>query len=229
MAYGILIDIGGESELDADDAAVRELEPGRDSTSVWVIEYDPAEAVPDHGYHTVRVVTGEHWTGKKHLALTDGDRGTLDDLVELCRHWQVQSGVCDARGVGHAVAKALRRRVPAVDAYEASGVSVSEDCYDLLARLNAGTVTMWKADPAADEVLREMADQARWTRYAISGHELLKITKPTGVGSTDRHIDLVKALTYLHRAMSQPHSGLMQHLRQQIAARKEEQDDSGST
>ncbi len=223
MAYVILIDIGGESELDADDAAIRLAEPGRDSTAIGIFEYDPAEPVGDDEWPITRLVQLLHWTGKKHVALCDADTSTLTELCSLALHWQVRSGICDARGVGHAVAKGLHRRVPCILPYEASNVSVSEDCYDLLSMLNAGRVTCYQADPAEDDERRELEDQTRWTKYVVSGHELLKIVKPTGEGSAHRHIDLVKMLTYLHRAMGTPHSGLLEHMRQQT---KEQEDGS---
>lgn len=224
MAYAILIDIGGESELDADDDAIRMEEPGRDSTAIGILEHDPTEQVGDDEWPSCRLVQVHHWTGKKHVALTEGDSSTLKDLIALAQHWRVTSGVCDARGVGHAVAKGLHRRVPCVQAYEASNVSVSEDCYSLLAMLNAGRVQCYRGDPAADEELRELQDQARWTTYAISGHELLKIMKPTGEGSSHRHIDLVKMLTYAHRALGTPHGGLLEFMRQQVKEQQEAKD-----
>ncbi len=224
MAYGILIDIGGESELDADDEAIRAEEPTRDSTCGVIFEYDSAQAVDHTTFNDVRLVTGFHWTGKQHLAVIEGDRDIIKDLSALAKHWQVRSGVCDARGVGHAVAKALHRRIPCILPYEASQSSVSEDCYDLLARLNAGKVTAWRADPDADDFIRELGEQCRHTRYTITGHELLKIVKPTGTGSTGLHIDMVKMLTYLHRAMDSSHSGLLDHMRAELARRKEKED-----
>jgi len=190
MSYGIVVDIGGESERDMTDEEVRLEEPERDSLVAWVLEWD--RTAPSQPYPEVRVVAGAWWTGRPHMSV-------LPDLRYLARHWHVISGAVDARGVGEAVAMALSKEIPAIVAYKASTETVSEDCYDLLARLNTGRVRFWKADPAADEVLREVQAQARHTRYEIAGHERMRLSKPSGAGNAAKHIDGIKALTYIKR------------------------------
>lgn len=198
MAYALLVDIGGESEQEGDDEALRGDDPGRDYTWVHVVEWDlRAPVLP---YPEARIVEAFWWTGRQHMAVAP-------ELVRIARAWRVSSGVIDARGVGEAVAMEVSRAVPCVEPYKASAPDVSADCYDLLARLNTGRVRFWKADPAADPEYREMAAETRHTRYEIRGHDLMRLTKPRGTGAAGLHIDALKALTYLHRALGGPGAG----------------------
>lgn len=192
LRYALVVDIGGEAESQIDDAELRAEQPDRDSTVAWVLEWDPSE--PTEPYPAVRVVQGVWWTGRHHMSVAP-------ELVRLAQHWGVSGGCIDARGVGEAVAGAVCRAVPAIVPYKASAADVSVDCYDLLARLNTGRVTFWRGDPAGDPELREAQAQARHTQYEIRGHDLMRLTKPTGRGSSGLHIDGIKALTYLHRAL----------------------------
>jgi hypothetical protein len=190
MLYALVCDVGGESEEERDDAGEMAENPGRDYTMAWVLEVDPRAS--RHPYPMVRVVNGVWWVGRAHLE-------ALKDLAAYCRHWGIERGVIDARGVGEALAMALQKRVPGILAYKATQADVSADCYDLLARINTGRVRFWKADPSADPELREAQAQARHTRYVIRGHELMALAKPPSHG---KHIDGIKALTYLHRAVA---------------------------
>ncbi len=200
MQYAIVVDIGGESENELSSAEVREDEPGRDSTMVWVLEWDPSK--PGEPHIRVRIVDGHWWTGKQHEKA-----GPL--LVTLAKHWGVVGGVIDAVGIGEATAGYVERRVPCVQGYKASGPTISDDCFDLQARLNTGSLAMWRSDPAADVEQRELQAQALYTHYQIRGHTKMRLVKPTGRGSTGMHIDGIKALTYLHRAVGQEYGGLM--------------------
>ncbi len=192
--YAIVIDIGGESEHELDSDEVRELEPERDSTFALVLEWDPTQKVGPDNKIDVRVVNGSWWTGKHHEAATP-------DIKRLVAHWHAVGGIIDARGVGEPTAGAVNREHPVMEPYKATAPEVSEDCYALLAWLNAGRVRMWKGDPDQDEILRELQAQARHTKYEIRAHDSMRLTKPTGKGSSNRHIDGIKALTYLHRAV----------------------------
>lgn len=217
MAYGIVIDIGGESEQELDDADLRQVEPERDYTMAWILEWDPRQKIGVDGKRDVRIVNGIWWVGRSHMDV-------LPDLVTLCKTWGVRGGVSDARGVGEAVAMALEKKIPAVKAYKATAPDVSDDCYALLAFIDCGRVKFWKANPAEDEQLREVQQQARHTRYQIRGHQQMRLAKPTGAATRGLHIDGVKALTYMHRAVAitGAEAGLMFFQRQaeQLAAEK---------
>ena len=219
--YVLIVDIGGESEVDPEDRAAQEEGTEQDSTAAWIVEVDWRD-VPADGFPLARVVDGHFWTNRPHMGTAEGHELTVgQELLQLCSHWHVTAGAIDARGVGEAVAMAVSRQIPSVIAYKATSETVSEDCYDLLARLNAGRVRFWKADPAADPELREVHAQARHTRYEIRGHERMKLVKPTGTGSSKLHIDGVKALTYLHRAIESPEARLHAMLQDQVQQARE--------
>lgn len=214
--YFIVIDVGGESEVEASDAEIREEQPGRDSTMAWILEIDPTENTDP--YPMIRIVSGVWWTGRSHLAC-------VPEVITLARHWGVLGGVCDARGVGEALAMAIHKSIPSITPYLATSPEVSQDCYDLLARINTGRVRFWRADPAADEELREIQAQSRWTRYEIHGHAeypLMRLAKPVGIGSSGKHIDGIKALTYIHRAVSVEYAGLLAYMRSAVEEGSEE-------
>jgi len=198
MHYAMVVDIGGESEVEVDEHEIVISAPGRDATVAWILEWDPTETFDV--YPVVRIVAGQWWVGASHLK-------NVPELCTHARHWDVGSGVCDARGVGEAVAMALHKEIPAIEAYMATSPEVSADCYDLLARLNKGTVKMWRADPAEDQEHRELGAQSRHTRYEIRAGDKMALCKPTGIGSSDKHIDGIKALTYIHRAIGGPAAG----------------------
>lgn len=194
FVYAIVVDLGGEAEEDLDDEEQRASDPGRDSTFAHVLEWDPSEQPGSDAKVNVRVVQSHWWTGRPHIAC-------IDDLIGACRLWNVIGGVIDARGVGEAVAMAVHKEIPSIEPYKATGPEVSEDCFSLLAWLNCGRLKVWRGDPAEDETLREIQAQARHTRYQIFGHQLMRLVKPTGTHGTSKHIDGIKALTYLHRAI----------------------------
>lgn len=201
LRYVMVVDIGGESEMDAESRDLRVEEPARDYTIAWIVELD--SHAPQCGeYPLARIVAGRWRVGAAH----EKERAELEAYA---RHWRIAGGVVDARGVGEAVASALHRRSPSIVSYKASAQDVSSDCYDLLARINAGAVRFWRADPAADQLLREIQSETRHCRYEIHQHDLMRLVKPTGAGSFGLHIDGVKALTYLHRAILTPHAGLL--------------------
>jgi hypothetical protein len=210
MKYFMAVDIGGESEEGLDDEGTREAEPDRDSTIIWILEVDQRDDW--RPYPMVRVVAGYWYTGR---LLTDSGHGDEDVSNLICdhiRHWNVVGGVIDARGVGEAVAGQVHRRHPIVKPYKATSPTVSEDCYDLLARINTGNVKFYRADPNADPIRREMEAQARHTRYEIRNHDQMRLTKPKGSGSSSKHIDFVKALTYIKRALvGAPSGGASSH------------------
>jgi hypothetical protein len=207
MSYGVVIDLGGESEAQFEDAEALLEEPGRDYTMAWIFEWDPRERPDEFERRSIRIVDGIWWIGRSHQAV-------LPELAAYCRRWNVSRGVSDARGVGEAVSLGLAKQVPAVQPYKATAPEVSSDCYGLLAWINAGKVKFWRGDPAQDQDLREVQAQALHTRYEIRNHDQMRLVKPKGTGSTGLHIDGIKALTYLPRAFGQQtHEGLMTWIR----------------
>ena len=98
----------------------------------------------------------------------------------------------DGVGVGRQMAEALEQEfgVFMVNKYIATSTSISEDCFDLLARLNYDSIKMFQNDGSPE--YEEFTRQVGWTKYA-SKLGKMTLAKPKG----DRHIDMVKALTYL--------------------------------
>ena len=135
-------------------------------------------------------------------------------LLELLRKFDVRRYVVDARGVGLQLASFLTQRHRGGLAYAAGSASVSDDCYSLLAIVANGAFQLWQPgteqlpnnsggrgapDGRLQEGRAECVRQMGWTGYAIHGHDMMSIQKPAGGG---RHIDHVKALTYLPRCLA---------------------------
>lgn len=221
MGYFLVVDVGGEAEEYTDDPMER-LEAGdHDSTWATILEVDPAD-MDQEPFPPARVVQAHAWTGR-HLVDPDSEEPDVGkELVRIAEHWQITHGAIDARGVGEAVAGYVERRYPAIEAYKATSESASEDCYDLLARLNTRRITWWRADPATDPERREIEEQARHTAYIIRNHDRMNLTKPTGAGSTGRRIDGLKALTYARRAVLFSKHGLLAKARRDLAKREQE-------
>jgi hypothetical protein len=118
-------------------------------------------------------------------------------LLNLLNIWKPRSTVVDARGVGEQIAKYLAGRWAGVQVYTASDKTVSEDCYGLLALTNNDRVKVFAVDKTPEYA--ELRAQCRLVRSEIRAHEAMKLLKPQA-GET-RHIDMVKSMTYLPRAL----------------------------
>lgn len=202
LEYVAVIDIAGEAEQEELDP--NEMAQGqRDSTIMWIIECDWTKVHLDRPL--CRIVAAHWWVGKS-LAEDPVSKlpGQQELLLKMLQVWRVSRYIVDARGVGEQVAAYLVKRRPGGEAYKASSVTVSEDCLGLLAMLNNDRVKLWqggdKETSGQREVRAELIRQAGWTKRIIHGHELMKIAKP-GHG---KHIDMVKALTYLPRCLALP-------------------------
>ena len=219
--YLVLVDLGGEDEHEQQLGADAAASAGRDSTVVLVVELDQGDdGVP---FPQARVVNAAWWTGAEHMAI-------LDQLQAFVRYWGVEGGVIDARGVGEAVAMTLQRRLPMLEAYKATAATASIDCYDLLARINAGAVRLWRGDPAGDAELRELQAQAGHAQKRVTGVDQLNIGKPVGLGTANLHVDGLKALTYLGRALGGRRKGsALSYIRQATDALRAEREEGAPT
>jgi hypothetical protein len=204
LEYVAVIDIAGEAEQEELDP--NEMAQGqRDSTICWILECDWTKVHLDRPL--CRIVAAHWWVGKS-LAEDPVSRlpGQQELLLKMLQAFRVSRYVVDARGVGEQVAAYLTKRRPGGEAYKASSVTVSEDCLGLLAMLNNDRIKLWqggdKETAEQREIRAELLRQCGWTKRIIHGHELMKITKP-GHG---KHIDMVKALTYLPRCLKLPRS-----------------------
>jgi len=196
--YEIIIDIaGGNEEYNPDDILKGIEDIPTDSTAIIIYE-----------------VTGELATNK-HFAminivniiwLTGTDLGVDEEMiVETIKYWRAQKVTVDSVGVGRQIGESLVKKFGEymVNMYVASEQDVSEDCYDLIARVNFDSVKMFNNDDSPEWL--EFERQLGHTHYqAQKGKMKLIKTKP------NLHIDIVKALTYINR--NRPVAGMIEIL-----------------
>jgi hypothetical protein len=193
-SYIITIDIAGEAEVEEDDP-LKKSRGARDSTVALIFEVDLTDRRND--YPACRLVDMYWWTGKPLGDGSSGLPGQQSSLLRLLKLWKPRATVVDARGVGEQIAKYLSKHQPGVTAYAADGASVSQDCYGLLALLNNERVKVFRNDDSPEYA--ELCRQLKTCRYEIREHDHLRLVKP----KPSAHIDMVKALTYLYRALLQ--------------------------
>ena len=201
--YEIVIDIAaGNEDFNPNNSFDRfdtdsDEETATDSTVVWIYEVTD-QICQNNIFPVINMVSIEWWTG---VTLPDQEKR----IIDLITYWRAQKVTIDGVGVGRQMAEALEQRFGPymVNKYIASGPSVSEDCFDLLARLNFGSVRMFKNDGSREWM--ELERQLGWTKYA-SNQGKMNLTKP----GSDKHIDMVKALTYIGR--NKPSAAVMQIL-----------------
>ncbi len=134
------IDLAGEAE-EPDDAFLRSLRPGRDSTVVTIGEVTfPAAEMTARQPH-VRVVEHYRWTGRKHTDL-------YPQLVDLLQNvWHCRRVMVDATGMGEPVASFLRQALGTrVVPFTFTQRSKSELGFNLLAAVNSGRLKMYRGD-----------------------------------------------------------------------------------
>lgn len=201
--YVVTIDIGGEAEDEETNPLVK-AEGSRDSTValIWEVDYDNRV----NGYPMCRLVDIHWWTGKSLGDEPSGLPGQQTILLKLLQAWRPRHAVVDGRGVGEQIANYLNANWGA-EAYKASVASVSADCYDLHAMVNNGRVKVFRDDLSTE--YQELGRQIKHTSYEIRQHDQMRITKPHGKG----HIDMVKAMTYLPRAVLGPTPGHLPKLK----------------
>jgi hypothetical protein len=185
VQYEMLIDLAaGNEDFNPEKQFIGELETATDSTVVWIYEVTD-ELAQNNLFPVLRIRNVHWWTG---VPLPQQE----EELKKLIQYWRVQKVTVDGVGVGRQIAEALEQHFGPymVTKYLANSPSVSEDCFDLLARLNYGAVKMFNNDMSKE--WSEFERQVGWTKYASSKGKMT-LTKPRA----DRHIDMVKALTYI--------------------------------
>ena len=201
--YEILIDIAaGNEDFNPNNSFDRfdtdsDVETSTDSTIVWV--YEVTDTICQNNiFPVIHMVSLDWWTG---VTLPEQEKR----ITELISYWKAQKVTIDGVGVGRQMAEALEQRFGPymINKYIASGPSVSEDCFDLLARLNFGAVKMFRNDGSREWL--ELERQLGWTKYS-SNQGKMNLVKP----GSDKHIDMVKALTYIGR--NKPNATFMQIL-----------------
>lgn len=192
--YEFLLDVAGSNEeLNPENVLEGAEDTTTDSSTLWIFEVSPL--VASNGiFPIIRLVNLFWWTG----ANLPTQETEVDELVKL---WKPQKLTVDAVGVGRHLAESMVAKYGdyLVNAYTASSTSVSEDCFDLLARLNFNSVQMFQNDGSPEWL--EFERQVGWTKYASSKGKM-KLDKP----KPECHIDMVKGLTYINR--NRPIAGL---------------------
>lgn len=185
--YEMMIDLaGGNEEFNPAADLEGNEDTTTDSTVVWIYEVSPLVAV-NGLFPILRLVNLEWWTG----ADLPKQETEISKLIE---HWGVRKVTVDAVGIGRQISESLVLKYGdyMVNAYTASSTSVSEDCFDLLARLNFGAVKMFRNDGSPEWL--ELERQVGWTKYASSKGKM-NLIKP----KAECHIDMVKGLTYINQ------------------------------
>lgn len=173
------IDVAGEDE-EAEDAALRALEPRRDSTAVTIARVRWTEELR---VQEPRVEIVEHywWTGRKHREL-------FPQLVDVLKNvWGCQAVTVDATGVGAGIASFLVGALGAdvVQPFTFSTVSKSDLGYQLLAAVNSGRLKTYGEDGSPESA--EFWKQARLARSAFHVNQRLSWY----VDPRDGHDDLL--------------------------------------
>jgi len=180
--YVFLIDVGGEDQFDRDDETVRVDNPVQDSTACMIFEriLAPEAVFPTYLLRDI------YWrTGASHETLRT-------ELKDLTLKWKPHDLVVDARGIGYGLASFLFTIHRGTNKYQATQETVSEDCYDFMSRVNCNTVKCFQSDNTPE--YGEFKTQLSHTEYEYSKGKI-KIMKP----GTGKHIDMLKACTYLNQ------------------------------
>lgn len=193
--YEIVIDIAAANENFEEGVLEGQEQTDTDSSMIWI--YEVTDIICANGiFPIVRIVNMQWMTG---VPLEIQEREIEQTIV----FWGAQKITIDAIGVGRQIAETMKRKFGenSVNAYTASNITVSSDCFDLQARLNYSSVLMFSDDGSPEYA--EFIRQIGWTKYA-SKKGLMKLVKP----KSDQHIDMVKALTYINQ--NNPAAGMFE-------------------
>lgn len=199
--YEMLVDIAaGNEDFNPDKQFIGEAETQTDSSVVWIYEVQD-ELCQNNIFPVVHMVSLYWWSG---VPLPQ----QLEELKQLIQFWKVQKVTVDAVGVGRQIAEDLEQSFGpfVINKYVASSSTISDDCFDMLARLNYSAVKMFRNDGSPE--YQEFERQVSWTKYA-SNQGRMTLAKP----KSDKHIDMVKALTYM--AQNKPSAAIHQIIAQE--------------
>lgn len=194
----VTIDIAGEDE-EGEDLDADRTDSNRDQTvaQIWAIDWSKAK----HGIPEIRLLDIYFWVGAplSERNSPSGLPGQQEMLLKLLETWRADAAVIDGRGVGEQIAGYLENNYSRarVVVYKASKESVSEDCYTLLAFVNNGQIKAFKNDGSAE--YQEFKRQIEHAAKKISVDGKMAVVKPQN--DPKRHIDMVKAMTYVHRGL----------------------------
>lgn len=191
-SYEILIDLAAGNEDFNPEQAFSGYDTdsnettSTDSTVVWVYRITN-ELAGNNLFPVLHIVNCYWWTG---VPLPKQE----EEIKSLINHWNAQKVTVDGVGVGRQIAESLEQTYGKfiVNNYIANPTTISEDCFDLLARLTFNAVKMFRNDGSLE--WSQLEKQVTWTKYASNGGKMT-LVKP----GNDKHIDMVKALTYIRQ------------------------------
>lgn len=187
VQYEMLIDLaGGNEDFNPDKQFIGEESTPTDSTVIWIYEVTD-EICQNNIFPVVRIREMLWWTG---VPLPQQEQ----QIKELIEYWHINKVTADGVGIGRQIAESLEQTYGTymVNKYIANQNSISEDCFDTLARLNYSSIKMFSDDGSAEYA--EFTRQVGWTKYQSSSGKMTLVKK-----KSEQHIDMVKALTYIGR------------------------------
>lgn len=196
--YEMLIDVAASNEQNVENALEGDGDTETDSTVVWI--YKVMHLLTPNGIYPFIHIVNMYWFTGANLPSQERE------IKELIPFWRIGKVTVDGIGVGRGLSESLQEKFGEhmVNMYTATPTSVSEDCFDLLARLHHQSVLMFQDD--GSEEFKEFERQCGWTKYE-SKEGRMKLKKPQGA---KKHIDMVKALTYINR--NSPQAGVVEFL-----------------
>ena len=178
-SYVAGIDVAGEDE-EAADAALRAVEPRRDSTVVTIgrVWWD-AERAP-----CLEVVEHYCWTGRDHRSQFAAALHAVRDV------WACRRVVVDATGIGAGLASWLQQELSAdvVEQFVFTAPSKSRLGFLLLGMINTGRCTVYAPDGSEDA--RALWREVELARYEMRANEVLRFF----VDPSDGHDDYLMSL-----------------------------------
>jgi phage FluMu gp28-like protein len=156
------------------------------SSVIWIYEVTN-DICQNNIFPVVRVINLYWWSG---VPLPQQQ----EQIKDLIIYWRVNKVTVDGIGIGRQIAESLEQTFGSymINKYIATSTTISEDCFDLLARLNYSAVKMFRNDGSPEWA--EFERQVGWTKYSSSQGKMT-LSKP----KAESHIDMVKALTYINR------------------------------
>jgi hypothetical protein len=196
--YQALVDIAaGSEEFNPDNDLEGEEDSQQDSTVIWIYELSPI--VCSNGVFPIIRLVNLIWLTGVSLERQE------EEIKATLAYWNVDRATIDAVGVGRQIAESMATHFGNAEEggvvlpYTANDTSISEDLFDLQARLNFQSVAMFRNDGSPEWA--EFERQCGWTLYSAQKGKM-KLLKP----KSKQHIDMVKGLTYINR--NNPQAGM---------------------
>jgi len=174
--YAFTIDVGGQDEAVMSDPYAAPTNPGRDHTTLSIIEVDNS-TLPDMHLQTYRVVKRLSWAGENHMTV-------LNHLKALGNVWHPAHVVIDATGVGEGLWAMLEGNFPGkVTPIRYTAQVKSKIYYDFLAMINTGRFKDCDPNSKVEAQYRNCQAEA-----LIGPSQLIRWGVPEGKRGTDGNL-----------------------------------------